>query len=238
MRGTLLNTVTVAVGAMIGLAVGRYIPDSYKQVALYGLGLVTVGIGIKMFLQAKNPLIAAVSIVLGGVLGLILHLNAGIEGLADWTRHWVGAFGSGRFAEGLITSFVLFCVGPMTLLGCMQDGLEGKIELLSLKSTMDGIAAIFLAAAMGAGVLITALLVLLFQGGLTLSARSLRAISEDAEALAETSATGGAILVGTGLGLLEIKNLHTANYLPSILIAPAIVFLGQRLLKRRPARGQ
>jgi uncharacterized membrane protein YqgA involved in biofilm formation len=234
MRGTLLNTATVAVGALVGWGIGAAIPESFKHVALHGLGLVVCGIGIKMFLQARNPLIAAVAIVLGGVLGLALGLHAGIQSLAEWSRDRLGQGSSGSFAEGVITSFVLFCVGPMTLLGCMQDALEKKIELLSLKATLDGIAAIFLAAALGPGVLLTALLMLIFQGGVTLAARYLQPISDDAEALAELSATGGAILIGTGLGLLEIKDLQTANYLPAIFLAPAIVIVGRRI-QRKPA---
>ncbi len=228
MRGTLLNTATVALGAALGLAVGQAIPDSFKEVALHGLGLVTCGIGIKMFLQARNPLVAAVAIAGGGVLGMALGVHTGIESLAEWSKERLGQGETGSFAQGVITSFVLFCVGPMTLLGCMQDALEKKIELLALKSTMDGIAAIFLAAALGAGVLLTAALMLIFQGLLTLGARYLQPISDDAEALAELSATGGAILLGTGLGLLEIKDLHTANYLPAIFLAPTIVLIGRR----------
>jgi uncharacterized membrane protein YqgA involved in biofilm formation len=231
MRGTILNTTTVAVGATVGLLIGRSIPGSFKEVALHGLGLVTCGIGIKMFLQARNPLIAAIAIVLGGVIGMALGLDAGIEMVAEWFRQRLAQGGSSTFAQGVITSFVLFCVGPMTLLRCMQDALERKIEILSLKSTLDGIAAIFLSAALGGGVLLTAVLMLAFQGAITLGARYLRPISDDAEALAELSATGGAILIGTGLGLLEIKNLHTANYLPAIFLAPAFVLLSRRFSK-------
>jgi uncharacterized membrane protein YqgA involved in biofilm formation len=117
----------------------------------------------------------------------------------------------------------------MTVLGCMQDALEKKQEILALKSTMDGIAAVFLTAALGLGVLLTAGLVLVFQGLLTLGARYLQPVADDAEALAELGATGGAILLGTGLGLLEIKDLHTANYLPSIFLAPAIVMIGRKV---------
>ncbi len=233
MRGTLLNVASVTVGAAVGLLVGRAAPESFRQVALHGLGLVTCAIGIKMFLQAKNPLIVAASIAIGGVIGVSLGLHSGIESLAEWARNSLGQGESGSFAEGVITSFVLFCVGPMTLLGCIQDALEKKIELLSLKSTLDGIAAVFLAAGLGAGVLITAALMLVFQGALTLGARFLKPVSDDSEALAELSATGGAILLGTGLGLLEIKDLHTANYLPAIFLAPAIVLVGRRFKTRR-----
>lgn len=231
MRGTFLNTATVAVGATIGLLIGKSIPDSYKEVALHGLGLVTVGIGISMFLRAKNPLIAAISVAVGGILGLALGIHAGIAGLAVWTRDHLGAGNGTTFVQGLITSFVLFCIGPMTLLGCLQDALENKIDLLSLKSTMDGMAAIFLAAALGQGVLVTAVLVLVFQGALTLLARPLRSLASHESALGELSGAGGAILVGTGLGLIGLVDLHTSNYLPAIILAPALAIVFKRFSK-------
>lgn len=228
MRGTLLNTATVAVGATIGLGAGSAIPESYKQVALSGLGLVTVGMGVRMFLKTRNPLIPAISVAVGGILGLLIGIHAGIDGLADWLKgHTPGELG--RFNEGLITTFVLFCIGPMTLLGCIQDGLEKKIELLALKSTMDGIAAVFLAATFGISVLVCAILVLVFQGLLTLGARQLRFLTDHEDRLDELTAAGGAILLGTGIGLLGLKDLHTANYLPALALAPAIATVASRL---------
>lgn len=234
MRGTLLNTATVAAGATLGLMVGRFIPAAYQDVALHGLGLVTLGLGVRMILRGENPLISAVSIALGGVIGLALGIHDGIQWLAEWSRVRLGG-DAGRFAQGLVTAFVLFCVGPMTLLGCLQDALEQKTELLGVKSTMDGIAAIFLAAAMGAGVLLTAVFVLVFQGGITLLARPLRKLAEDPKALSEVSGVGGAILLGTGLGLLGLADLHTANYLPAIFLAPAIALVSERMAKRTKA---
>ncbi|MGV3615676.1 MAG: DUF554 domain-containing protein [Fimbriimonas sp.] len=235
MRGTLLNTATVAAGAGVGLVVGRTIPQAYQDVALNGLGLVTLGLAMRLVLKGRNPLIAAIAIAFGGVIGLALGIHAGIETLAEWSRQRLGGDGGGRFAQGMVTAFVLFCVGPMTLLGCLQDALEKKIDLLAVKSTMDGIAAVFLAAAMGAGVLLTAGLVLLFQGALTLMARPLRPLAEDAEALDETSGVGGAILLATGIGLIGLKDLHTANYLPAIFIAPALALVARRLPKKGAA---
>jgi uncharacterized membrane protein YqgA involved in biofilm formation len=232
MRGTLLNTTTVAVGAGVGLAVGRTIPVSYQDVALNGLGLVTIGLAVRLVLKGRNPLIAAVAVAVGGVLGLALGIHAGIVNLAIWSREHFGGEGGAKFAQGMVTAFVLFCVGPMTLLGCLEDALEKKIDLLSVKSTMDGIAAVFLAAAMGAGVLLTAVLLLVFQGALTLLARPLRPLAADTEALDETSGVGGAILLATGIGLLGLKDLHTANYLPAIFLAPLAVVVGRKLPRR------
>lgn len=235
MRGTLLNTATITAGATLGLVVGKAIPGSYQTVALHGLGLVTCGIGIRMFLQGKNPLISALAVALGGVLGLALGIHHSIELIAEWSKIRFGQSGANRFAEGVVTTFVLFCIGPMTLLGCMEDALEKRIELLSVKSTLDGIASVFLAALYGAGVLFTAFLVLVFQGILTLSAQYLRPIANNEQMLNETTAAGGAIMVATGLGLLEIASLRPANYLPAILIAPVAVAVGQRFSKSKAA---
>src|SRR3954471_4390275 len=108
MRGTLLNTATVAAGSAVGLVVGKVIPVAYQDVALHGLGLVTVGIGITMFLRAKNPLIAAIAIAVGGIIGLALGIHAGIEHLAEWSKTHFAGGGESKFAQGMITSFVLF----------------------------------------------------------------------------------------------------------------------------------
>jgi len=228
MRGTLLNTATVAAGAAVGLLVGKLIPGTYKDVALNGLGLVVCGIGIKMFLKSHNALVAAISVAIGGVIGLALGIHAGIDHLSEWARTQFGGQ-AGTFNEGLITSFVLFCIGPMTLLGCIKDGLEGDIELLALKSTLDGIAAVFLAAAFGAGVLVTAALLLIWQGALTLCARYLRPLADNPVMLDELTASGGAILLGIGIGLIGLKDLHTANYLPALVLAPLVGLAFKRI---------
>lgn len=231
MRGTLLNTATVAVGATAGALMGNHIPADYKTLVLAGLGLVASGIGIKLFLQSKNVLVVAAAISLGAILGMLLGIQHGIEALAEWTKAALG--GQGQFAEGLVAASVLFCVGPTTLLGCIQDGLEGNIELLSLKSTMDMFAAMFLAASMGWGVLVSAAVVLVFQGLLTLAARPLRPLANDQAMLAEVSGTGGAIMIAIGLGLLEIKKLPTANFLPAIFLAPCLIAIGRAFSRRR-----
>jgi uncharacterized membrane protein YqgA involved in biofilm formation len=180
-----------------------------------------------MFLGSKNALIVAGSIAIGGVLGLILHIQYGLDHLADWVKTSVG--GTGTFSEGLVAACVLFCVGPMTILGCIQDGLEGKSELLGLKSTMDGVAAIFLAASLGNGVLFSAAFVLIVQGAITLLAKQLAFLREDEALLAEFEGTGGPIMIAIGLSLLDLKKLPTANYLPALVLAPLTVLVSRRL---------
>lgn len=228
MRGTLINSAAIAAGSLVGLAVRHNMPSEYQAVVIGGLGLVTVGIGIKMFLASKNILIVAAAIAAGGLIGAMLGISPGLDAFADWARQAFGA-SSSDFNKGLISTSILFCVGPMTVLGCLEDGLEGKIELLGLKSVLDGFGSIFFAAAMGEGVLVSALVVLVFQGALTLAARPMRGLADDPDLIAEMSGAGGAMLLGTGLGLLSIKDVRVEVYLPALAIAPLLVILSRRI---------
>ena len=231
MRGTLLNTAAVVVGTAAGVLVGRGVPPAYQDVAIHGIALVAFGVGIKMVIGTKNPLVVVAAMALGGIIGLALGLHQGVVELAGWSQRQFG--GHGRFAEGIVTSFVLVCVGPMTLLGCIEDGLEKKIDILSLKSTMDGISSFFLAAATGAGLFVTAVLLLIFQGALTLAAKPLRPLAQHPSAMAEATAAGGALLMATAFGMLGIKDLFPTNYLPAIFLAPALAIAAEKLGARR-----
>jgi len=227
MKGTILNTSTVAVGSLIGLGVGKVFPAEAQTIAISGVALVTFAIGIKMFFGSKNVLIVAFAVALGGILGWWLGIQSGIDHLAEWVKTSVG--GGGKFTEGLVTAFVLFCVGPLTLLGCIQDGLEGKSELLYLKSTMDGVCSIILAATFGVGVLFSAVFVFVFQAAITLLARPLSFLKTDQELLAELEGSGGPIMMAIALSVLDIKKFPTANYLPALALAPMMVLLSRRL---------
>lgn len=231
MRGTLLNTATVVAGTALGWAAGRGVPTAYEDVAIHGIALVAAGVGLKMLIGSRNPLVVVVAVALGGIVGLALGLHHGVIALANWSQAHLG--GQGQFANGIVTSFVLFCIGPMTLLGCLEDGLERKIDILSLKSTMDGISSFFLAAATGAGLFVTAVLLLVFQGALTLAAKPMRPLVDHPTAIAETTAAGGAMLVATAIGMLGLKDLQTTNYLPAIFIAPFVAMAAERLVGRR-----
>ena len=231
-RGTLLNTATVAVGATAGCALGKGIPTEYQQVALSGLGLVVCLIGVKMFLESKNAIVVIAAIACGGILGTMMHIAPGLAAFAEQVRTQFG--GEGTFTEGLITASVLFCVGPMTLLGCLQDGIEGKIELLAVKSTLDGISSFFLAAALGRGVIVTAAVVLVVQGSLTLAARPLHRVAKDPELIAEATAVGGALMLGIGFSVLKIAKLSMETYTPALVLAPSFVAAARRI-ERKPA---
>jgi len=235
-RGTLLNTSTVAVGALIGWAVGQRIPFSYRDVVLDGLGLVVIGIGLKMFLEARHIFIVAGAIAVGGILGQLLGIQVGIENFAHWAEGVFHGQHAGHFTEAIVTTSILFCVGPVTLLGCLQDAIENKIDLLAIKSTLDGLASIFFAATLGPGVLVTAGVVLVFQSILTFSARPLQPLAKDPELLSEVTGVGGVMMIAIGMSsLLKIVALPTANYLPALFLAPLGVYLTRRW--PRHARG-
>lgn len=230
LRGTLLNTAAVLVGALVGLWLSSRLPEGLLSIATVGLGLVTMGIGLKLFLASKNVLIVAAAVGIGGVIGQAIGIDRGLEWFAEAARSTLG--GGGTFNEAVISTSVLFCVGPMTLLGCLQCALENKMELLGLKAVMDGIASVFFAATLGPGVLVTAGVVLVTQGTLTLLARQLRSLAKDQELLAETTAAGGPILLAIGLGLADIKKLPSENLLPALVLAPLFAILFRKIAKR------
>ena len=228
-RGTILNTFTVLVGSTVGLLAGSALPENFKTVAITGIALINLGLGVKLFLETKNVLIPTIAVVCGGLIGAALHLDVGVTNIAEVMRQVLG--GDGNFNEGLITASVLFCVGPMTLIGCLKDGLERNIELLAIKSVFDLIAAVFLAAALGTGVLASAIVVLVVQGLLTSLAKPLKPLIEKPQLAAEASSAGGVILIAIGISLLGLldERIPTELFLPALVIAPLIAPL---LLKK------
>lgn len=219
-RGTLLNTLTVLVGAGLGMWVGSGLSARLQEVALTGIGLVVIGLGVKLFLETKNLLITAIAIIGGGLIGAALGIDYGLAQFAESMRGVLG--GDENFNEGLITASVLFCVGPMTLLGCIKEGLEKDIHLLSIKSLFDMVAAFFLAAGLGAGVLVSAGVVLVVQGLLTALARPLKPLAANPQLAAEASAAGGAIMFAIAINLLGLRKIPTEVFLPALVIAPLV----------------
>lgn len=236
LRGTLLNTASIVVGALIGLWASHYLTKDLLEMATIGLGMVSMAIGIKMFLESKSVLIVAAAIGIGGLIGQAIGIHQALETFAEWAR---GSLGGGEtFNEAVVSTSVLFCVGPMTLLGCLQCALEDRIELLGIKAVMDGIASIFFAATLGPGVLVTAGVVFVSQGALTLLARRLAGLARDRELLAETTAAGGPILLAIGFGLAGIRQFPSENMLPALVLAPLFVLLTRRLTGRRGNKGR
>lgn len=224
MIGTLVNTGTVIAGSLVGLAIGDRLPEKIKSSVLTALGLITMWIGVTMVIRGTRPLLIVSSLICGGVIGELLALERRLERVGDWLKARSGSQ-SGGFVRGFVSASLLFCVGPMTIVGSIQDGTTGDATLLLTKSVMDGFAAIALAATTGIGVLFSALTVLGIQGGLTLLGRWLAALTVPA-ALDQLSCVGGLIILGLSLRLLGLKEVPVANYLPAlVIIALAVVLI-------------
>ena len=237
MLGTVINVGTVVAGAVVGRALGSRFSPAIRESVMHVIGLMASVLGADMALKTRNPLIVLVSLVLGAITGELLRLETGIDrlGVAAEKRLGGGREGAqpdgkpGDFARGFVTTSILFCVGPLTLLGCLQDGLRGDYGLLATKATLDGISSIAFASALGWGVLLSAVTVLVVQGSLTLGARALEPLLADPAMQAELFAAGGVMMLGLGLRLLELKPIRVANLLPALLYAPLLVLLSRWL---------
>ena len=224
MTGTILNVVTVLLGGCLGTALGQRLPEKTRQAVMHGLGLVTIALGVRMTLDTDNILIVMGSVMLGGMIGEWWQLEDRLQAAGDALQERVKAGTGSTLAQGFVTASLIFCVGPMTVLGSIQDGLLGDYSLLAIKSLLDGFAALALASSLGIGVLFSAVTVLVFQGGLSLLAR-LAQVGMTEPMINEMTATGGLLILGIGLILLDIKRIRLASYLPGIFVAPLIVWL-------------
>ncbi|HOV05766.1 MAG TPA: DUF554 domain-containing protein [Anaerolineaceae bacterium] len=230
MTGTIINTASIILGGLIGLFLGSRIKDHLKQTVVSGLGLFTLSYAISLFLKTQNPLIVLGSLLLGILLGEWWKIEEGLAWLGVKLESKVnrgngGSEGSSRFIKGFLTSTLLFVIGPMAILGAIQDGLTGDANTLLIKSILDGFTAMAFASTMGVGVVFSAFPVLIYQGSITLLAQQVQQIASDAM-MTELTATGGVILAGLAISsILEIKKIRTGSFLPALIIAPILVFL-------------
>jgi uncharacterized membrane protein YqgA involved in biofilm formation len=231
MTGTILNVIAVLIGGTLGLLFGARLPDRLKATVIAGLGLFTAAIGIQMFIKTENPLIGLGALLVGALLGEWWRIEDGLQGIGQrLEKRFAGpgetdANGSSKFVRGFLTASLLFCIGPMTILGSIQDGLTGNYELLAVKSVLDGFASLAFASTLGVGVLFSALVILVLQGGISLLAVQLNALVT-VSMLNEITATGGVILIGLAISsLLEIKKIRTGNFLPALAVAPLIEWI-------------
>ena len=221
LSGTLLNAATVLIGGLIGTRLGARLPERLRATVVRGLGLFTIALGLQGALQTRNVIILLFAILLGGLAGSALSLDARLRGIGDALQRRLAAKG-GRVSEAFVTTSIVFCVGPLTFLGAIQNGISGDARLLTIKSVLDGFAALAFAASLGWGVLLSVITILVYQGALAAGA-SLFAHALTESMLGEMSAAGGLLVMGVGLRLLEIKDVQVADFLPAIFIAPAIV---------------
>lgn len=229
MIGTLLNVGTVLTGGILGSVLGDRLPERLRHTVVSGLGLFTLAYGIQMFLKTNNILIVLGAILIGALLGEWWQVEQGLQSLGRWLEskfsRTSGTQDHQRFVRGFLVSSLLFCVGPMAILGSIEDGLTGNYNTLAVKAILDGFAAMAFASSLGVGVLFSALVVFVYQGSLTLLAAQVQAIVTPAM-MTEMSAAGGIILLGIAISsLLEIKPIRAGNFLPALVIAPLIVWL-------------
>lgn len=233
MHGTLINTGTVLAGGTIGSLAGGRIPSGIRSLLLQAIGLITLVIGMQRAIGSTNVLILLGSVVLGAILGELLRIEAGLERFGDFAQRQVGTRLAGAqdertpapaVSQGFVTASLIFCVGPMTILGSIEDGFTGVFQTLALKATMDGVTSAVLASTLGWGVLLAAATVLIFQGALTLSAGAIRGVLAE-PMVNEMTAAGGLMILGIGLNILDLTRIRVANLLPALVVAPALAFL-------------
>lgn len=226
MIGTLLNAITVLIGGSLGTFLGHRFPQRMQETIFAALGLFTLVIGMSSALVTGNPLIVLGSVLVGALIGEALQIEAHLEAFGRWLQQRLAANGSGsdgsRFVQAFVTASIVFCVGPLTIQGAIEEGLLGDYTKLAIKAMLDGFAALAFAATLGPGVLASILVILGFQGGLALLARLGSGFFTD-PMIAEMTAAGGVVLLSISFRLLEIKEIRAANLLPALFVAPIAV---------------
>ncbi|MCS7071177.1 MAG: DUF554 domain-containing protein, partial [Anaerolinea sp.] len=224
MGGTILNMITVAIGSALGLLLGNRLPDRMQSSVITGLGLVTLVVGLGNAGQTGNIVIAVISLASGILIGELLRIDEQLERFGGWLQTRVGGddrhSDRARFITGFVTTSLIFCIGPLTFVGSLQDGmgLPAGFQQLAIKSVLDGFASMAFAASLGIGVAFSLITILVVQGGLALLGSLLGQFMTTAQ-INEMTAVGGLILIALSLILLDLKKPRAANMLPALIIA-------------------
>jgi uncharacterized membrane protein YqgA involved in biofilm formation len=238
--GTVINVFTIVGGTLVGLIVGRYISERIRLTVEQAVGMTTLVLGIATAARTDNIVFPLVSVVLGGIIGESLRIEDRFESLGNWVRRKVEVKSQSgwmsrtslttlhpRFVEGFVTATLLFSIGPMSILGSIDDGLGRGAQILIVKAALDGLVSVLFAATMGWGVAISAVIVGIYQGLMTLGASGLDAILTD-RMVHEMSATGGIMILGIALRFMEVKPIRVGSLLPGLFVAPVLVALFAR----------
>ncbi len=231
--GTAVNVATVVAGTLVGVVMGGRLPERVRTTVLQGVGLMTLVIGVREASGTRNVVFPLVALVVGAVIGEALRIEQRLESVGERLRRRVEgtpeAEQSRPFVEGFVAASLLFCVGPLTILGSIRDGLGGPdaAQLLLVKAALDGVVAVVFASTLGWGVGFSALTILVVQGALTAGAGTADRVLTD-RMVTEMTAAGGVMIVGIGLRLLEIKQVRVASLLPALVLAPVLVALFAR----------
>lgn len=232
--GTWINVATVVLGTLVGLALGNRLPERMQRVIMQAVGLTTLFMGISMAsslprgtvgdpagFAINGVVLGLVTLVIGGILGEWWRIEERLGAFGDWLRSRVR--GGGRFTEGFVAASLLFCIGPMAILGSLDNGLKGQNSILVVKSTLDGLAALALASSLGVGVGFSTLVIILYQGGISLAAGSLTTLIADPAndpQLLLVEGVGGIMILGIAINLLDLTKIKVASLLPALAIAP------------------
>jgi len=223
--GTLINTATVLLGGSVGLIIGDRIPERIRTIVVQVIGLVTLGLGLSDVLKTHNMVFPLVGMVLGAIVGEALNIERRLEGIGEVIRRrFAGKQEPGRFVNGFVTATLLFCIGPLTILGAMQDATGETPQLYIIKGTLDGFMNVIFGAIYGVGAIFSALSIFVVQGSLTLGGSALDNLLNDRMRI-ELFSAGGFAVMAIGLNLLEIKNIRLGSLLPGLVITPLLVWL-------------
>lgn len=217
MTGTLVNTGAVVAGSLLGVMIGKRLPDRVKTIVMQALGLSVILIGLQMALSGTRPLLVIGSLLLGAVTGELMDIEGRIAAIGEWLkRHFRSE--SSTFVQGFVTASVLYCTGAMVIVGSIRDGTVGDPSILYIKSLLDGVASIAFASSLGVGVAFSALSVFAIQGAITLLASKL-AFLQGPGVIEAVTATGGLLILGIGINILEIKQIRVGNLVPALVYA-------------------
>jgi uncharacterized membrane protein YqgA involved in biofilm formation len=223
--GTLINTATVIVGGTVGIAMGDKIPERVRVVVVQVIGMVTIGLGLSDLLKTHNMVFPLLGMVFGAVIGELLRIEDRLQGIGEFIRkRFAKQQDPGPFVTGFVTATLLFCIGPLTILGAIQDASGATPQLYIIKGTLDGFMSVIFGAIHGVGVLFSAVSVLIVQGTLTLFGTRLDALLNDRMRI-ELFAAGGLAVMAIGLNLLDIKKIRLGSLLPGLIITPILVQL-------------
>lgn len=233
MIGTLINVGTIIVGSILGVFIGARLSPRLRDTVIACLGLFTLGYGLMSFIETSNPLVPLGGLLIGGLLGEWWRLEEHLERIGEllrdkFTHPSAHDGGQSKFVEGFVTASLVFLIGPMAILGSIQDGLTGNYEMLTIKAILDGFASIAFASSLGIGVIFSALTILIYQGAISLLAGLFSQFFTPAM-IVEMTAVGGLILIAISFSsLLSIKKIRTASFLPGLIITPLIMFVLER----------
>lgn len=222
MLGTIVNVFAIIVGSILGILIKSRFPEKLNKIIFQVIGLFTITLGITMAIKTNNFLIVAFSLIIGSVIGEILDIEKYLERLTEKLKNKIKN-SSDKFSEGFITATLIYCIGPMAILGSIEEGLGNAPNLLFAKSVLDGVASIALSSALGIGVMFSVIPLLLYQGSITLFASYVSNYLSDALVI-ELSAVGGILLLGLGINIAEIKKFKIVNMLPSLFVVVIISY--------------